>query len=75
MVDELFDHFRLGGFRADIVWLCLSSGIVFFAGWVLMVQARTNSRLRVSAGLCALEVLSFAMYVWHALMSGLLYFG
>jgi len=75
MADKLFGQMRFSGFRADVVWLCLSTGVLFFAGWFFILQARKSRDARISAGLCVAEVLSFAMYVWHALTSGILYFG
>jgi hypothetical protein len=75
MADKLFGQMRFGGFRADIVWLCLSTGVLFFIGGFFLLQARTSRNARISAALCVAEVLSFAMYMWHAVTSGLLYFG
>jgi hypothetical protein len=75
IADKLFGQMRLSGFRADIVWLCLSTGVLFFAGCFFILQARRSRNARVSAALCVAEVLSFAMYILRALTSGLLYFG
>jgi hypothetical protein len=75
IADKLFGQLRFGGFRADIVWLCLSSAVLFFAGWFFILKSRKSRYARISAGLCVAEVLSFVTYVWHSLTSGLLYFG
>jgi hypothetical protein len=75
MADKLFGQMRLAGFRADIVWLCVSTGVLFLVGWFFILQARTSRSARINAALCVAEVLSFALYVLHVLTSGVLDFG
>jgi hypothetical protein len=75
LADTLFGSIRLGGFRADIVWLFFSSIALFFAGISAAVTARQNRRARRVAILCGVEVFSFAFYLFFSLISGLLYFG
>jgi hypothetical protein len=75
IVDKLLGHIRFGGFRADFVWLCLSTVALFLAALFFILRSRTSRDARISAALCAAAVLSFVLYIWHALFSGVLDFG
>ena len=75
VVDKLFDAYRLGGFRADVVWLFLSTGVIFLALFIFLRDIRTNWSARINACLCIAEVVAFFLYVHRMLITGLLYFG
>ncbi len=72
--DRLFGNLRFGGFRADVVWLTLSTGAILLALPVFAVQFRARS-IQVSVLLCIAEIASFCGYVYYALRSGLFYMG
>ncbi len=74
-VDHLLGAFRLGGFRADVVWLVLSTGVIALAGFLSLLQARGSRTARINALLCAVEVLAFCSFVYRIVTSGLLDFG
>ncbi len=75
VADQIFGKVRLGGFRGDIVWLMVSTVILFLAMFVFIIQARQSLAARISAALCVAEVLAFGLYLFHSLTSGTLYFG
>src|SRR5579862_744101 len=57
LADTLFGSIRLGGFRADFVWLFFSTILLFFSGIVTAVTDRGNRLARRVAVLCGVEVL------------------
>lgn len=74
VADRLFGHIRLGGWRADVAWLLLSSCLLFFAFLYSLVEIR-RTPARVNAALIFFALLSFCAYIHHLLHSGLLYMG
>jgi hypothetical protein len=55
--------------------LLLTSAILFLGLLFFIVQFRRSRVARVNAVLCLVGVLAFVVYLYHALVSGLLYFG
>ncbi|MBB5061428.1 phosphoglycerol transferase MdoB-like AlkP superfamily enzyme [Granulicella aggregans] len=74
-VDHLFGSFRLGGFRADVVWLVLSTLAIALAGLLSLLKVRNSQKARIDALLCAVEVLAFCSFVYRILTTGVLDFG
>jgi hypothetical protein len=73
--DQLFGSYRLGGFRADFVWLTASTIVIFFLLPFFVVRARKSTSARFDLILSVAWVASFAIYVARALFSGVFYFG
>jgi len=65
----------VGGFRADFVWLLFSSIAVFLLFWFFLFSVRESRSAKINAALCAIEIIAFAVFIHHILVSGLLYFG
>ena len=75
IADAIFGAIRFGGFRVDFVWLAVSS-IIFSLIFVVTIPAAVrDSSVRITAGLCLVEILAFAFLVSYSLISGTLYFG
>ena len=74
-VDHLLGAFRLGGFRADFIWLVLSTGIIALAGLSFLLKVRSSRAARINALLCAAEILAFGSFVYRILTTGILDFG
>ena len=74
-VDHLLGAFRLGGFRADLVWLVVSTLFIFFALFPFLFKARTSRFARTNALLCFAEIIAFCLFVYRILSSGVLDFG
>jgi hypothetical protein len=75
VVDHLFGSFRLGGFRADVVWLVLSTVAIAVAGLLSLLKVRNSQTAQINALLCAVEVLAFCSFVYRILTTGVLDFG
>lgn len=75
VADKLLGNFRVAGFRADFVWLLLSSIAVFLLFWFFLPSVRASRSAKINATLCAIEIVAFAIFIHHILVSGLLYFG
>jgi hypothetical protein len=74
-VDQLLSSVRLGGFRADFLWLMISTLFIFLAFFSFLKDARSSRSARITAALCVLEILAFCSFVYRILTSGLLDFG
>jgi phosphoglycerol transferase MdoB-like AlkP superfamily enzyme len=73
--DHLFRAFRLGGWRADVVWLVLSTVVIALAGLLFVFKAKSSRAVRIDVLLCAAEVLAFCSFVYRILTAGVLDFG
>ena len=73
--DQIFGKVRISGFRADFAWLLASTAVLFLALIVFIVMTRESHVARVNAALCLAEVFAFGLFLYHALVSGLLDFG
>jgi hypothetical protein len=74
MADRMFPN-RGGGFRGDFLWLILTTLMIFIAFFWQLARVRRSRSARIDALLCAIEVIGFVLYVRHALLTGVLYFG
>jgi hypothetical protein len=74
MADRLFPN-RSGGFRGDFLWLIVTTLMIFIAFFWQLPRLRRDRAARINALLCVLEVVGFVLYVRHALLTGVLYFG
>ena len=75
LADKLFSAGHVGGFRADFVYLVLSTIVISLAFVVLFPNFRKSRAARISAFLCGAEVIVFVAFVCLMLVTGLLYFG
>jgi formate-dependent nitrite reductase membrane component NrfD len=73
--DRIFGQLRLGGFRADSVWLVVSTVGLGFAFLFFVTEAKRSREAKINAILCLVGVVAFCFYVVHALTSGVLDFG
>jgi hypothetical protein len=74
-VDHLLGALRLGGFRADVVWLVITTLFIFFALCLFLAEARTSRSARVNVLLCIAEMLAFCSFVYRILTTGVVDFG
>jgi hypothetical protein len=74
-VDRLIGSFRLGGFRADLIWLVVSTAGILLALIPFLMEARRNRTARLNALLCVVEILAFCSFVYRILTTGVLDFG
>jgi hypothetical protein len=74
MADRLFSN-RGGGFRGDALWLIVTTLMISIAFFWQVARVRRSRPARINALLCAIEVVGFVLYVRHALLTGVLYFG
>jgi hypothetical protein len=74
-VDHLLGGLRLGGFRADVVWLIISTLFIFAAFFPFLIAARKSRSARINALLCVVEILAFCSFIHRVLTTGVLDFG
>jgi hypothetical protein len=74
VADHVFTNFG-GGFRSDFQWLIVTTLVIFIAFFWQLPRLRSERNARIDALLCVLEVIGFVLYVRHALLTGVLYFG
>ena len=74
-VDRLLNPFRVGGFRADCVWLVFSTFLIAVSLFVSLSKARASGTARVNVYLCLIELFAFCSFVYRIVSSGLLDFG
>ena len=73
--DRVFGTYRLGGFRADCVWLSFSTAALIVVLFHSLSKAKRSRSARVSALLSVLGIFAFGVYVYRVLTAGLLYMG
>ena len=73
--DRLFGAYRLGGFRADIVWLVASTIAVIVVFFLLVFKVKKNASRMVDVFLCLTWIVAFFSFVRRLLVTGLLYMG
>jgi hypothetical protein len=74
-VDHLLGTLRLGGFRADVVWLVISTLFIFLALFLFLAEARRSRSARANVLLCLAEIVAFGSFVYRVLTTGVLDFG
>lgn len=72
-VDHLLGAYRLGGFRADCVWLFFSTILIFFVLLFFLSYVRKNRTARLTALLCVAAVVAFFMFVVRMVVGGLVW--
>jgi hypothetical protein len=75
VADRIFGKIRIGGFRADFVWLVTSTVALSVALLIFIVSARKDRAALINAALCLAEVIAFVLYLHHSLISGVADFG
>jgi hypothetical protein len=75
VVDHLLGGLRLGGFRADAIWLFVSTLFIFVALFPFLIKAKKDRSARINALLCIIEILAFCSFVYRVLTSGVFDFG
>ena len=73
--DRWFGAFRLGGWRADVVWLVLSTVAIALIGLSIVFKAKNSRAVRIDLLLCAAGFLAFCSFVYRILTAGVLDFG
>jgi len=71
-VDALFGSMRLGGFRADVVWLVGSSVAIGLS--IPFLMDLMSSTRKATVLLCVVELPAFTVYL-HRLFTHLIWFG
>jgi hypothetical protein len=75
VADRIFGQIRFANFRADFVWLIISTGALGFVFFYFLVQARRDRQSIVNALLCLVGIVAFCVYIFRALTNGTLDFG
>ena len=75
LADQLFGQLRIGGFRIDLVWLVLSSAVLFFASVHFFNCTAERKPAFLNGMFCVAGVLAFIAYIHKILTSGILWFG
>jgi hypothetical protein len=73
--DRLFGIYRFSGFRADFVWLAISTLVIFFSMLLSLSNFRRDLSAKVNSYLCLAWIGAFIIYIGRLLFSGLLDFG
>ena len=71
--DKLFGGLRLGGFRADVVWLFLSSFLLLFPLLYFFERAKESGAAKVNVIFCLAGISGFCIYLYR--LRSLLWFG
>ena len=72
--DTIF-AWRMAGFRADFVWLVVSTILVFLAGVYFIFRIKEDRTAKTDVILCAAWVVAFIIYIARTLFTGVLDFG
>ena len=75
LADRLFNPNHTNGFRADFIWLALSTVLIFFAMFGFVPSFKDSQRSRVNVYLSLAWVAAFVFYLWRMLYGGELDFG
>lgn len=73
VADLLFGGLRLGGFRADLVWIFLSSFLLTVPLLYFFERRKESKRASVNLAFCFLGILTFGIYLCR--LPRLLWFG
>jgi hypothetical protein len=74
-VDRLLGQIRLGGFRADFVWIVLSTLALGIAFIYFAPKASQSREARVNAVFCLCGIIAFCLFIYRAFTTGVLDFG
>ena len=72
--DKIF-AWRISGFRADFVWLVITTVLIFIAGIYFLLGIKEDRTAKTDALLCAAWVLAFFIYIARSLFTGMIDFG
>jgi hypothetical protein len=75
IADQLFNPRHTSGFRSDFLWLLFSTLYVFFAMFAFVADFRREATARTNVYLGLAWVAAFLIYIYRALLSGVLDFG
>jgi hypothetical protein len=75
LADEVFGRYRIGGFRADFVWLIASTAVILCSMPYVLRASKNSSKMKVDSYLCIAWIIAFILFVAKALLSGVLYPG
>jgi hypothetical protein len=73
--DQLFNPRHTDGFRSDFLWLIFSTLYVFFAMVVFVPEFRREAMARMNIYLSFAWIVAFLIYIYRALITGVLDFG
>lgn len=71
--DKLFGGLRLGGWRADVVWLFLSSFLLLFPLLYFFERAKESGAAKVNVIFCLAGIVGFCFFLYR--LRSLLWFG
>jgi hypothetical protein len=75
MADRLFENYRFDGWRADFVWLILSTGFILLALMAFGISDKDFRSLRNTKWLCVAWIVACVIYVVKSVLTGQLWFG
>jgi hypothetical protein len=73
--DRLFGQIRFGGFRADFLWIVLSTAALGIAFLYFASQSFRSREARVNAMFCLCGIVAFCLFIYRVLTTGVLDFG
>lgn len=74
-MDRILGDYRLGGFRADGIWLFFSTVLILFAALFFIPNVGKSRSARINLFICLIGILAFALFVYRIITAGLLDFG
>lgn len=74
LADQLFSV-RLGGFRADFIWLGLTTIAIFLATFYFFLSRNMYPHRKLDAFACLAWVAAFSVFVARAFFTGIIDFG
>jgi hypothetical protein len=75
LADEVFGRYRIGGFRADFVWLIVSTVVILCSMPYVLRMSKRGPKTKVDLYLCFALMIVFLWFVVKAVLSGVLYPG
>ncbi|MGD0443026.1 MAG: hypothetical protein ABSA39_03730 [Edaphobacter sp.] len=73
--DQLFNPRHTDGWRSDFLWLIFSTLLVFVAMFGFIPRFKRESIARTNVYLCLLWLVTFFIYIYRCLVTGVLDFG
>ena len=75
LADRIFGGYRLGGFRADGIWLVVSTCVIFLATFYFFLSSKSDPKAKTDTYLCIAWVVAFVIFVARAFLTGIIDFG
>lgn len=74
LADRLF-QMRWAGFRIDLIWLVISTILIFLAMFYFFLSWKDDSRAKIDALACLAWVFAFIIFIVRAFLTGVIDFG